>query len=183
MLTLNYNKVREYYNFYKNTNWRESQINKGILDDVLTLSFIDNIVVNDNLISTTILIKEFVPHKFDVNIFINLQKIVLKNQTLKQACNWVNNTFKKPFCIECSKLLPINKSGKCVECLNKECISIDTDKTCSVCLLEVNRNVYRTLCNHFFHTECVKGVRSCPNCRFNFYEDFELAFSDSDSMY
>jgi hypothetical protein len=50
----------------------------------------------------------------------------------------------------------------------------DSEDSCSICLEPLrNSNVYRTNCNHIFHTECMKNyvnsnsftTVNCPNCR------------------
>lgn len=44
---------------------------------------------------------------------------------------------------------------------------IGSSTTCSICLEEVENNMYRLPCNHEFHQECIRRWKDlhCPNCR------------------
>jgi len=52
---------------------------------------------------------------------------------------------------------------------NTNCDEIPCDETCAICMDDINSNVYKTTCNHYFHQKClykwIKEKPSCPLCR------------------
>jgi hypothetical protein len=89
---------------------------------------------------------------------------ILKQATLCESCNdyRITNDEKfsyKNFCYCCSTTL---------------LYKLNTDETiCSICLENlVDFETYKTKCNHYFHTKCIKNAynnkinrESCPLCR------------------
>lgn len=175
MITLDYTKVNEYYKFYKTTNWSRLQMEKGLCENVLCLQFKDNIIVNENLVPVTIQIWDFLDY-YNVEININLiQHLENDFPTLHRAVKYINEVFKKPFCKRCGKMTKIHKKQQlCADCLNSNCLESKTDKVCVICLDTISRNVFRTQCSHYFHSQCILGIKKCPQCRFNFYQEFEI---------
>ena len=184
-LEMDYNMVKEYYNFYKTTNWIENQVNKGLSDKYAILQFGDIIIVEDEPKVVFIKIQENLINRykrFDTKVKIDSQTFYTSGKTLSDTIKWINKLFSKTPCKNCNNFNKLTNNGYCIFCLEKKCIRINTDKICPICLDELNRNVFITKCGHYFHTLCIAKLHTCPICRFNFYEEFNIPdSSDSDN--
>lgn len=39
-----------------------------------------------------------------------------------------------------------------------------SDDPCMICYLGKKEELHKTPCGHYFHQECLKGLKSCPYC-------------------
>ena len=152
------------------------------------MQFTDSIIIDNEPKMVIITIKENdggFYNRFDVNIQLHIYSFILLDQTLGECVKWVNKKFCEKTCIKCKNFHKLSKDGYCLNCLEQDCLKIKTDKICPICLDDLYRNIFRTKCGHYFHTQCIINLQKCPVCRFNFYEEFNIPntpdFSDDDS--
>lgn len=64
----------------------------------------------------------------------------------------------------------------------KETVYKNSGKDCSVCISDIDGECYKTICNHYFHIECLNEVLYsqyvCPNCRHTI-KDYDDSYDDS----
>jgi len=57
----------------------------------------------------------------------------------------------------------------------------NSGKDCSVCISDIDEECYKTICNHYFHIECLNEVLYsqyvCPNCRHTI-KDYNDSYDD-----
>ena len=193
-LNFDYNEVKKFHDFYKSSDWKSIQRNSipTKRDDILIMDFRDQIIIDDEvkLFYTVISQNIIEPRKFDCSIHVGSQSFELYKKTLKAVVSWVNTIFSQEHCIECKIFSKLDKDKKlCLNCYKKKCFKVNTGKTCSICLEDIEHDVFRTKCNHFFHFKCVMKLDKCPLCRFNFESninwvpsDYQDEISDSDDI-
>lgn len=56
--------------------------------------------------------------------------------------------------------------------------SVNEDDLCSICLCELDTDLYKTSCNHIFHLNCIRKIKNylCPLCRKNIFFENLITF-------
>ena len=76
-----------------------------------------------------------------------------------------------------------------------QCIEISEENICGICLEKLENNIYKTICGHSFHSNCIhksmKKNNCCPYCRKEIqtpsasciYENINFIMTRSDYAY
>lgn len=183
-LELDYSTVKNYYNFYKTTDWKTSQENRRMRNDVVFIDFVDSIIIDDELQQFSIFIYENILDSklFDSEVRIRGQLFMNGDKNLKDIVKWINSVFKQKHCSICKNLGKVN-NNICVNCFKSTCFKVKSEKQCVICLEDINRDIHRAVCSHFFHFKCIMGLLRCPLCRLNWLDEIEFVeyTSETDS--
>lgn len=182
-LHFDYDTLKSFYDFYKTSDWKSLQSNKipPIRSDRIVMEFRDQILVENEVRPFYLFISQNLsnPRKFDSSITIVSQTFKICTKTLREIVKWINSIFQQQHCVECKMFAKLDKNKKlCVECYKKTCFKVNTNKVCSICLENIEHNIHRTRCNHYFHFICIMGIDKCPLCRFNFNDAIEFVPED-----
>ena len=180
-LLFEYETIKNFYDFYKSCDWKTIQKNKSppLRSDIIVMDFRDNVLVDGEIRPFYVLISQSMPRKFNISISIVSQNFNTHNKTLRESVKWINSIFNQETCKECKLFAKLDKDKKlCVDCYRKLCFKVNTDKECSICLDNIEHDVYRTKCNHYFHFKCIMGLDKCPLCRYNFNSEINWVPQD-----